>query len=112
MVLHKMMFLQLPYLDTEDFAVLHSEILAYPGFSATPDIIQTCERRHIPRNLLLLLERLLHVSPDQRPTAERVKKALPGLRSRRFGSGLWSRGRDAEDGMHTNVYQQVGTVKR
>jgi hypothetical protein len=32
MILHKLLFLQLPYQDAEDFAALQAEIIAYPGF--------------------------------------------------------------------------------
>ena len=38
-----------------------------------------CERRHIPRGLLLLLSKLIHLNPESRPTAERVKAALRDL---------------------------------
>ena len=31
MILHKLLFLHLPYADTEDFDDLKAEILAYPG---------------------------------------------------------------------------------
>ncbi|BEJ13856.1 hypothetical protein CspHIS471_0310300 [Cutaneotrichosporon sp. HIS471] len=92
MVLHKLLFLRLPYEFTEDLQRLHVEIVAYPGFEATPSLVETCERRHIPRNVLLLLEKLLHLSPDQRPSAERVRLAIDTLRTgsmRRNASSPW-----------------------
>ncbi|BEI98504.1 hypothetical protein CcaverHIS631_0308030 [Cutaneotrichosporon cavernicola] len=92
MVLHKLLFLRLPYEFTEDLQRLHVEIVAYPGFEATPSLVETCERRHIPRNVLLLLEKLLHLSPDQRPSAERVRLAIDALRTgsmRRNASRPW-----------------------
>jgi hypothetical protein len=94
MVLHKLLFLRLPYEFTEDLQQLHAEIVDYPGFEATPGLVETCERRHIPRNMLLLLEKLLHRSPDQRPNAERVRMAIESLRAgskRRTTSSLWRR---------------------
>jgi hypothetical protein len=96
MILHKMMFLQLPYPPTEDFTALHSEIIKYQGFVATPEIVQTFERRNIPRNLLLVLERLLHLTPERRPTAERVKAALQGRKSPGLASRVWA-GRTKQD---------------
>ncbi|WWC67655.1 uncharacterized protein I206_101565 [Kwoniella pini CBS 10737] len=79
MILHKMLFLRLPYPDTEDFDALHKEILAYPGFKPSSDIIQSLERRHIPRDLLLLLSRLESLIPEERPGAEKVRAGLKGL---------------------------------
>lgn len=94
MVLHKLLFLRLPYEFTEDLQQLHAEIVAYRGFEATAGLVETCERRHIPRNMLLLLEKLLHRSPDQRPNAERVRVAIESLRAgskRRTTNSLWRR---------------------
>jgi hypothetical protein len=98
MILHKLLFLHLPYGDTDDFDALHAEILRYPGcvslptcrwtllrlvtpprFIPTPELIESCERRHIPRDLLLLLSKLVNVNPEERPTAERVRTAIRGL---------------------------------
>ncbi|GFZ49125.1 hypothetical protein JCM24511_06875 [Saitozyma sp. JCM 24511] len=79
MILHKLLFLHLPYGDTDDFDALHAEILRYPGFIPTPELIESCERRHIPRDLLLLLSKLVNVNPEARPTAERVRTAIRGL---------------------------------
>lgn len=92
MVLHKLLFLRLPYEYTEDLQQLHEAIVAYPGFETTPSLVETCERRHIPRNVLLLLEKLLHLSPHQRPSAERVRLAIESLRTgsmRRNASSPW-----------------------
>lgn len=107
MVLHKLLFLRLPYEFTEDLQRLHVEIVAYSGFEATASLVETCERRHIPRNVLLLLEKLLHLSPDQRPSAERVRLAIDTLRTgsmRKNASSLWrkkanSTGADASDSL-------------
>ena len=90
MILHKMLFLKLPYRASEDLAALHDEIIRYSGFHPTPEVIEVCERRHIPRALLLLLERLLDLSPEQRPNAERVKLALSRFQSNSFGDKLGS----------------------
>jgi hypothetical protein len=48
-------------------------------FIPTPELIESCERRHIPRDLLLLLSKLVNVNPEARPTAERVRTAIRGL---------------------------------
>jgi hypothetical protein len=107
MILHKMMFLQLPYPLTEDFTALHSEILKYQGFVATPEIIQTFERRHIPRNLLLVLERLLHLVPEQRPSADRVKAALEGRRSAGLAGRMWAGRSKPQDASTSKLYSDV-----
>ncbi|WRT65045.1 uncharacterized protein IL334_001987 [Kwoniella shivajii] len=79
MILHKMLFLHLPYPDTEDYSELHKEILSYPGFIPTPEIVQSLERRHIPRDLLVLLSKLESLIPEERPGAEKVRAGLRGL---------------------------------
>ncbi|ORY26882.1 kinase-like domain-containing protein [Naematelia encephala] len=76
LILHKLLFLNLPYTDTDDYNALQAQIEAYEGFRPTPELIRSCERRHIPRDLLLLLGRLVHVEPERRPSAEKVKLAL------------------------------------
>lgn len=48
-------------------------------FIPTPEMYAACERRHIPRGLLLLLSKLIHLNPESRPTAERVKAGLRDL---------------------------------
>ncbi|WOO77793.1 putative serine/threonine-protein kinase iksA [Vanrija pseudolonga] len=108
-VLHKMIFLKTPYQFPEDLDALHNEIIAYPGFVPTEEVIQVCERRHIPRDLLLLLSRLLSRSPDQRPTAEKVRVALSKLGDRSLGSTLKGvfRGRRGQEGL-----QRSGNQKR
>lgn len=105
-----MIFLKTPYQFPEDLEALHNEIIAYPGFVPTEEVIQVCERRHIPRDLLLLLSRLLNRSPDQRPTAEKVRVALTKLADRSLGSslkGVFRRRRGQEglqrSGNHTGV---------
>lgn len=88
MILHKMLFLKLPYQASDDLGALHDEIIRYHGFHPTPEVIEVCERRHIPRALLLLLEKLLDLSPEQRPNAERVKLALSRFHNASFGDKL------------------------
>lgn len=48
-------------------------------FTPTPELYAACENRHIPRDLLLLLSRLVHVNPEHRPTADKVKATLKNL---------------------------------
>jgi hypothetical protein len=48
----------------------------------TPALYDACERRHIPRELLILLSKLINVDPNLRPTAEKVRSTLKGLVSR------------------------------
>ncbi|EIW68718.1 hypothetical protein TREMEDRAFT_32011, partial [Tremella mesenterica DSM 1558] len=79
MILHKLLFLQLPYSDTEDFDNLKRQILHYQGFIPDSELVALCERRHIPRDLLLLLSKLVHVVPEARPSAEKVRTGLKGL---------------------------------
>lgn len=88
MILHKMLFLKLPYQASDDLAALHDEIVRYRGFHPTPEVIEVCERRHIPREMLLLLEKLLDLSPEQRPNAERVRLALSRFHGTSLGNKL------------------------
>ncbi|OCF41815.1 IKS protein kinase [Kwoniella heveanensis CBS 569] len=90
MILHKMLFLHLPYPDTEDYEALLKEILAYRGFIPTTELFQSLERRHIPRDLLILLSKLAHLVPEERPTAERVRVGLKGLEDRARSTGSFS----------------------
>lgn len=83
-----MLFLKLPFQASEDLSALHDEILRYRGFHPSPEVIEVCERRHIPRALLLLLEKLLDLSPEQRPNAERVKLALARFQGSTLGSKI------------------------
>ena len=52
------------------------------SFVPTAALYAACERRHIPRELLVLLSKLINVDPNLRPTAERVRTTLRGLVSR------------------------------
>ncbi|KAK1926387.1 kinase-like domain-containing protein [Papiliotrema laurentii] len=79
MILHKMLFLHLPYPDTEDFDALHAAILDYRGFVPTPELARSCERRNIPRDILVLLSKLLDVVPEARPSAEKVKAGIKSI---------------------------------
>ncbi|KAG8792355.1 putative serine/threonine-protein kinase iks1 [Serendipita sp. 399] len=78
MILHKLIFLRLPYpdLDASDVNGIEREVLAYPGWKATTDVIASCKRRGLPRATLLLLESLLNRNPRERPSSERVLHAL------------------------------------
>ncbi|WWC87201.1 uncharacterized protein L201_002087 [Kwoniella dendrophila CBS 6074] len=82
MILHKMLFLRLPYPDTEDYDALHREIIAYAGFKPSSEVIQSLERRHIPRDLLLLLSKLESLIPEERPGAEKVRAGLKNLEAK------------------------------
>lgn len=50
----------------------------------TADLLRSCERRHIPRDILLLLAKLVDVIPEARPSAEKVKVGLRKLVSVEF----------------------------
>lgn len=97
-ILHRMLFLLSPYKNPEDLSELHNEIIHYQGYRATPETLEACERRHIPKSLLLLLERLLHLSPEQRPSAERVKEAVEEFGRRASGRSWkpWGRAKAAD----------------
>ncbi|ORX34368.1 kinase-like domain-containing protein [Kockovaella imperatae] len=79
MILHKLLFLHLPYSDTDDFEQLQEEILAYQGFMPSAELIDSCRRRHLPRDLLLVLSSLLNTLPESRPSAEKVRAGIQGL---------------------------------
>jgi len=49
------------------------------SFVPTAALYAACERRHIPRELLVLLSKLINVDPNLRPTAEKVRTSLRGL---------------------------------
>ncbi|KIR91892.1 IKS protein kinase [Cryptococcus deuterogattii CBS 10090] len=76
MILYKMMFLRSPYKDTENYSVLRDEILSYPGFVPDNAVKENLERRNIPSKLVELLVQLLNVSPEKRPSAQKIKMAL------------------------------------
>lgn len=78
MILHKLIFLRLPYpeVDSTDVDGMERNVLAYEGYKATPEIVWQCKRRGLPRALLLLLENLLHVNSKIRPSADRVLNAI------------------------------------
>ncbi|WVQ71297.1 hypothetical protein IAR50_000824 [Cryptococcus sp. DSM 104548] len=79
MIFHKLLFLKLPYGDTEDYDALREEILAYPGFVPSEDVLWGLERRHIPPGVVDLLHRLLSLTPEKRPVAYRVKRLLSDI---------------------------------
>jgi len=78
MILHKLIFLRLPYpeIDSTDVDGMERNVLAYEGYKATPEVIWQCKRRGLPRALLVLLENLLHVNSRVRPSADRVLNAI------------------------------------
>jgi serine/threonine protein kinase len=78
MVLHKLIFFRLPYpeVDPSDVNGIEREVLAYPGWKATPEVANSCKRRGLPRAMLILLEGLLMKNPRERPTSDRVLTAL------------------------------------
>lgn len=93
MILHKMIFFQLPYRyaseeeegsaadDTDKLNKLEKEILGYSGFRTTPSLSATFESRRLPRAFIILLETLLSVTPSGRPSCERI---LGAIREGRF----------------------------
>ncbi|KAJ3714285.1 kinase-like domain-containing protein [Lentinula raphanica] len=99
MVLHRMLFFKLPWkyasdgvgqdsdtpvgtelrngnASTEKMDRLEEEVLAYPGFRSSPDLIKAFEGRKLPKAVLVLLESLLNPVPSKRPTCRKVKSAL------------------------------------
>ncbi|KAL4073519.1 kinase-like domain-containing protein [Scleroderma citrinum] len=87
MILHKMIFFQLPYRyasegegsaadDTDKLNKLEQEILSYSGFRITPSLSATFESRRLPRAFIILLETLLSVIPAGRPSCERIVGAI------------------------------------
>ncbi|KAG8833557.1 putative serine/threonine-protein kinase iks1 [Serendipita sp. 400] len=106
MILHKLIFFRLPYpdIDASDVNGIEREVLAYPGWKATPDMIASCKRRGLPRATLLLLESLLNRNPRERPTSDRVLNALKeGMpethsRSKRRDAGAIVRRRSSSSG--------------
>ncbi|KAK7683631.1 hypothetical protein QCA50_013469 [Cerrena zonata] len=89
MILHKLLFLRLPYTFASDNVEhdskrdgkeiadrLEQEVRAFTGFRTTPSVRSTFESRRMPQSFLILLERLLHIVPSSRPSAERVLFAI------------------------------------
>ncbi|KAI0076545.1 kinase-like protein [Panus rudis PR-1116 ss-1] len=96
MILHKLLFLRLPYpsssspfspfsntshpskLNGRELAdALEREVREYKGFKYTPSLVKSFEEgRRLPRAYLVLLEGLLSVNPTGRPSAERVREAV------------------------------------
>jgi len=89
MILHRMLFFNLPYTYASDgdrgsaageadkMERLEKEVLNYPGFKSTIDVEAKLKARKLSKNYLVLLESLLCVTPSTRPTCERV---LGGIR--------------------------------
>ncbi|ODO07600.1 IKS protein kinase [Cryptococcus wingfieldii CBS 7118] len=88
MIFHKLLFLRLPYGDTEDYDALREEILAYPGFIPSEDVLWSLERRHMPPGVVDLLYRLLSLTPEKRPMAYRVKRLLSDIQEYTSQMGL------------------------
>ncbi|KAJ7053284.1 kinase-like protein [Mycena amicta] len=89
MILHKLLFFKSPYQyasDGEDLGSkvgeddkmgrLEHEVLSYPGFKSTQTLAVQFDSRRLPRAFLVLLEGLLHVTPFNRPSCERVVTAI------------------------------------
>ncbi|KAL7418392.1 putative serine/threonine-protein kinase iks1 [Cryptotrichosporon argae] len=79
-ILHKLLFLHLPYSQLDDLTRLHAEIVAYPGFVPTSEQVRSTQLRSIPADVLAVAQRLLDVYPDKRPSAEQVRAVLVRLR--------------------------------
>jgi len=96
-ILHKLVFFNTPYPDSEDFAALQEEIVGYEGqvsqllctpqttlqlcpfsFFAGSDVLDVCTRRGLPPGLLHLLQTLLDVNPSKRPTSTLVLSYVRG----------------------------------
>ncbi|KAK2465120.1 hypothetical protein APHAL10511_002928, partial [Amanita phalloides] len=114
MILHKMLFFRLPYRyaaegdanglpvsttdETEKMDKLEKEVLSYPGFRSSPQMVTAFEARRLPRSFLILLESLLNIVPQSRPSVERISAALregkfqsqEKVRNRRRDSSAWS----------------------
>ncbi|CED83585.1 kinase-like protein [Phaffia rhodozyma] len=76
MILHKIIFFNLPYSQTEDFDLLEKEIMAYPGFNPTPELVANFERRGLPPELLFILAGLLTTDPGRRLSCKKVLHIL------------------------------------
>ncbi|KAG8848868.1 putative serine/threonine-protein kinase iks1 [Tulasnella sp. 330] len=75
MILHKLLFFKLPYVQ-DDLSELEKEVLDYPGFKPDNDLTQACVRRGLPASILLLLQSLLERNPAKRPTCLQVVTAM------------------------------------
>ncbi|KAF8223462.1 kinase-like protein [Tricholoma matsutake] len=101
MILHKLLFFRLPYRyasegdrnpnisvsgrsdapdsgvrDEEKLDRLEKEVSRYGGFNMTPTLVTQFAARRLPRAFLVLLEGLLNVIPNGRPSCERVVCAI------------------------------------
>ncbi|KDQ60358.1 hypothetical protein JAAARDRAFT_603927 [Jaapia argillacea MUCL 33604] len=84
MILHKMLFFRLPYRYAEDgqggtkggVDRLEAEVLSYPGFKTTSELVTSFESRRLPKAYLFLLEKLLTPRPGGRPSCEKVLTAI------------------------------------
>ncbi|EIN08699.1 kinase-like protein [Punctularia strigosozonata HHB-11173 SS5] len=83
MVLHKMLFFRLPYLNATEaaetegrLARLEQEVASYPGFQTSHNLRETFASRRLPFTYLFLLENLLKPLPQYRPSCERILTAL------------------------------------
>jgi len=55
---------------------LMSSLSSRHSFKSTPNLVAGFEARRLPRAFLVLLENLLHKSPNVRPSCERVASAI------------------------------------
>lgn len=78
MILHKLIFFRLPYseVDPSDVDGIERQVLAYAGWKLTPEVVNSCKRRGLPRAMLVLLEKLLMKNPRKRPTSDQVLTGL------------------------------------
>ncbi|KIP06309.1 hypothetical protein PHLGIDRAFT_107158 [Phlebiopsis gigantea 11061_1 CR5-6] len=90
MILHKLLFFQLPYKHASDstekvdskvdgkatMELLQKEVHDYPGFKSSRNLETTFSSRRLPSSFLVLLETLLHVTASKRPSSERVVTAI------------------------------------
>ncbi|GAA5944982.1 protein kinase IKS1 [Sporobolomyces koalae] len=77
LILHFLCFFSLPYRNTHDTVLLEDEIRSYRGFSPSDvEYLNHGSRRDIPRSLLNLMAKLVHVQPAERPNCDRVLKLL------------------------------------
>ncbi|SCV69619.1 BQ2448_2639 [Microbotryum intermedium] len=104
LIFHLMSFFTLPYRNQNDTKKLEEEIKAYPGFF--PRDARTLDhgnRHDLPASLLRLTSCLIHRSPGERPSCERVLVALGEIDS---GDGVCDGNEDDGD-----TSAQLGLVK-
>ncbi|GAA5953470.1 hypothetical protein JCM21900_005675 [Sporobolomyces salmonicolor] len=77
LILHLLCFFTLPYSNSQDTRLLEEEIRSYRGFFPSDALSLDHGTRHdVPRSLLRLMAKLIHVSPPERPNCEKVLQFL------------------------------------